>query len=120
MLFSKAYAQDIDISNAMPTNNLPSTGDTFMMNMLMVAVLVCLFYFLMIRPQQKRFKEHNLMLDALKKGDKVVTGGGLVGTIKKIKDGESDIVVDLGNGQEVTALRSTLNKYTEVAGTASK
>jgi len=86
----------------------PAAGEAFMWNMGLVLVLVLMFYVLLIRPQQKRFKEHSMMLAALEKGDKVVTGGGLVGTIDKITEGNEEVVVDLGGGVKVTAMRSTL------------
>jgi preprotein translocase subunit YajC len=85
----------------------PSAMEAFLWNMGMVAVLVFLFYVLLISPQQRRFKEHTKLLAALKKGDRVVTGGGLVGVIEKIGDGD-EVVIDLGHGSKVTALRSTL------------
>lgn len=85
----------------------PSPGDAFMWNMGMVLILVVMFYFLLILPQQRRFREHSQMLSGLKKGDKVVTGGGLVGTIDKIGEGD-EVVIDLGNETKVTALKSTI------------
>ena len=90
-----------------PVPGAPSAMEAFLWNMGMVAVLVFLFYVLLIAPQQRRFKEHTKMLSALKKGDRVVTGGGLVGVIEKIGDGD-EVVIDLGHGSKVTALRSTL------------
>lgn len=111
MLISKAYAQAVEIGegvNEVAAAVPPSAMDSFMYNMGLVLVLVVLFYFLLIRPQQKRFREHSEMLSGLNKGDKVVTGGGLVGTISKIEEGNHEVVVDLGNGLKVTAMRSTL------------
>lgn len=99
------------ISTAMAASeavNTPATGDTVMMNMLLIAVMVGLFYVLLIMPQQKRFKEHRTMLDSLKKGDRVITAGGLIGKVDKINTDEGEVVVDLGNGVKVTALRSTI------------
>ena len=81
-------------------------ADAFWSNMGLIAVMFLLFYFLMIRPQQKRLKEQRLMLDDLKKGDKVVTGGGLVGTVSKVIS-DTEVEVDLG-GSKVTALRYTI------------
>lgn len=118
MLIAKAYAQAVEIGENVAVAPVASAGQTFMMNMAMVLILVMLFYFLMIRPQQKRFKEHNMMLDSLKKGDKVVTGGGLIGTIDKIVDGKNEITVDLGGGVKVTAMRATINKFQENKGSA--
>ncbi len=57
-------------------------------------LMIAIFYFLLIRPQQKRAKEHRAMLSALKRGDKVVTSGGLHGTIVEARD--DVVVVDLG------------------------
>lgn len=110
MLISKAYAQTVELSGDIPANmpEAPSAGEAFMWNMGLVAVLVLMFYVLLIRPQQKRIKEHTEMLQGLKKGDKVVTAGGLVGTIAKIKDGHDEVEVDLGNGMTVSVMRSML------------
>lgn len=124
MLIPPAYAQessappvpappaagDLTTGTAAGMANLPaapSPTEAFAWNMGMVLVLVVLFYVLLIMPQQRRFKEHAKMLSGLKKGDKVVTGGGLVGVIDKIGENE-EVVVDLGNGLKVTALRSTI------------
>ena len=119
MFISKAYAQEVateattaavDAAAATP----PSAGEAFAWNMGLIVILVVMFYFLLIRPQQKRFKEHKSMLDSLKKGDKVVTGGGLVGTVDKLPaEGSDEVIVDLGNGVKVSALRSTIQTKVE-------
>ena len=64
------------------------------------------FYFLLIRPQQRRAKEHKARIDAVKKGDQVVTGGGLVGKVVRVDDIYVD--VELGQGMKVKAVKSTL------------
>ena len=75
-----------------------------LMQFLPLILIFVVFYFLLIRPQQKRFKEHKEMIDALKVGDKVYVGG-LVGTVAALTN-ETEISVDIGNGTKVTALRS--------------
>ncbi len=107
MFISKAYAQGVDA--AAQIAGAPSASEAFAWNMGLVLVLVVMFWILLIRPQQKRFKEHSNMLGALKKGDKIVTGGGLVGKISKISAGSDEVEVDLGNGVKVTAVRSMIN-----------
>jgi len=109
MLISKAYAQSVEIAGDVATGapEAPDAAAAFAWNMGLVLVLVVLFYVLLIAPQQRRFKEHGKMLSELKKGDRVVTGGGLVGKIDKMV-GDDEVVVDLGNGTKVTALLSTL------------
>ena len=61
-------------------------GDAGFAGLLPIIVLFVVFYFLLIRPQQKRAKEHRAMVEALGKGDEVVTNGGLGGTITKLSD----------------------------------
>jgi preprotein translocase subunit YajC len=67
------------------------------MGFLPIILMFVVLYFLMIRPQMKRAKEHKAMLETLKKGDEVVTGSGIVGKITKV--GESYITLDVGNGE---------------------
>ena len=85
----------------------PSTGEAFAMNMGLVLVLVVLFYLLLIRPQQKRFKDHADMLKKLDNGTKIVTQGGLVGVIEK-EISEHEVLVDFGNNVKVTTMRSAI------------
>lgn len=90
----------------------PSATEAFLWNMGLILLLVVMFYVLLILPQQRRFKEHGAMLAGLKKGDKVITGGGFVGTIDNdVSDNE--VLVDLGGGVKVTALRSSLQGRSE-------
>lgn len=110
MLISKAYAQEIATDTSMAVGDVaaeaPSAANAFAWNMGLIVLLVVMFYILLIRPQQKRFAEHKAMVDALQKGDAVITAGGLVGKIDKLTNDE-EVVVDLG-GAKVTAVRSTL------------
>jgi preprotein translocase subunit YajC len=83
-------------------------GNLFQSTPIMPLLLVLLvFYFMVIRPQNKRAVEHRTMITGLQKGDRVVTGGGLIGKVKKIVSDE-EIVLELGEGVEVHALRSTI------------
>lgn len=107
MFISMAYAQEAASEAADILNDAPSPASAFAWNMGLIVILVVMFYILLIRPQQKRFQAHKEMLDSLKKGDKVVTAGGLVGKVDKMK-GDDEVVVDLGGGTKVTALRSTI------------
>lgn len=66
--------------------------------------ILAVFYFLLIRPQQKRQKEHRAMLDALKKGDTIVTSGGIIGKVAKVSDDE--ITVDTGEGVKLRVVRT--------------
>ena len=98
-------------TEAMPA--VPSAGDAFVANMVLILLLVVMFYLLLIRPQQKRFREHADMLQELDKGTKVITQGGLIGKIDKINGDE--IVLDLGGSQKVTIVRSAISSVYEAA-----
>ncbi len=71
-----------------------------------VAIFV-IFYFLMIRPQQTRAKAHRAMLDAVKRGDEVVTGGGLIGRVTKVADAELE--VEVATGVKLRVVKGTLS-----------
>jgi preprotein translocase subunit YajC len=79
-----------------------------------LVLMFAVFYFLLIRPQQKRTKEHKAMLSALKRGDEVVTAGGLFGRITETA--EDHVLVDLGNSVVVKVARSSISA---VAGRTS-
>lgn len=87
--------------------------DPALLNIGLIFLLFVLFYVLMIRPQNKRMKEQKAMLDALQKGDRVLTAGGLIGIIVKVSDREVDI--ELSKGMVVTALRYTIQEKMDIA-----
>ncbi len=78
-----------------------------------LGIIFVIFYFLLIRPQQKKHKAHQLMVSALKKGDKVITGAGFVGTVTKANEGDRFVNVEIANGVEVQVLRSTINEFSD-------
>ena len=69
-------------------------------------LIFVIFYFFLIRPQQKKVKEHKIMVENLKRGDKVITVGGIVGTIDRIIDGEK-VEVEIANNVKVEIVKST-------------
>ena len=70
-------------------------------------LIFLVFYFLLIRPQQKKMKKHNTMLAAIKRGDKIITVGGIVATVVRTVN-EKELLVDLGEDQRVTIIRGTV------------
>ncbi len=69
-------------------------------------LIFVIFYFFLIRPQQKKVKAHKAMVEALKRGDKVVTSGGIVGTVERIIDNEK-VEVQISENVNVEVIRST-------------
>ena len=69
-------------------------------------LIFVIFYFFLIRPQQKKVKEHKLMVENLKRGDKVITTGGIVGTVERIIDNEK-VEVNISENVKVEIVRSS-------------
>ena len=72
-------------------------------------LIFAIMYFLLIRPQQKKLKDHQAMVAALRRGDQVVTSGGLIGKVTKVKDGENEVEVEIATGVNVRVVRSTIS-----------
>ena len=100
MFISSAFVQSAPAAAA--GGDLQST----LMSMLPLVLMFVVLYFVMIRPQMKKQKEHKSMIDALAKGDEVVTMGGLLGKVGKM--GESHIGLEVSNGVEVQVQRSAV------------
>ena len=97
LLATPAFAQEAAASAGANQN---------LMSMAPLVLIFGIFYFLLIRPQQRKFKEHQSVLTNLKKGDVIVSGGGKIGKIIKITD---DVVtIELAPGVEVKVLKSTI------------
>jgi preprotein translocase subunit YajC len=106
MLISPAFAQDAAGMFGSATQFLP------------LVLIFVVFYFLLIRPQQQKQKQTRQMISALKRGDRVVTGGGIIGTVQRVpmvsdKDGKqvasSEIEVEIAPNIRVTVLRDTIS-----------
>jgi preprotein translocase subunit YajC len=102
MFVSPAYAQ----------GTAPGSQGLFEF-LLPIALIFVVFYFLLIRPQQKKAKDHRALVEAVRRGDKVVTAGGLVGKVIKVTEAEGEMArvtleIDAAKGVRVEAVRSTL------------
>jgi preprotein translocase subunit YajC len=73
-----------------------------------LVLIFVVFYFLLIRPQQQKQKEHRSMLDALRRGDRIVTGGGIVGTVNRVVSAD-EVEVDIAPNVRVRIVRSTIS-----------
>jgi len=97
VLISPAYAQSAAAAD--PTGGF--------MQLLPIVLMFVVLYFLMIRPQMKRAKEHKALLEALNKGDEVVTGGGIAGRITKV--GDNFITVEVANAVEIQVQKQAVS-----------
>lgn len=97
MIVSPAYAQAEGGGAALFTNMIP------------LVLIIVIMYFLMIRPQQKRAREHREMVAQLKRGDEVITQGGVVGKITKVKD-DTEVEVEISKDVRVRVMRGTITQ----------
>lgn len=109
MFITPAYAQAAGGAAANP-----------IVQFLPLILIFVIMYFLMIRPQQKKLKDHKAMVEALRRGDQVVTQGGIIGKISRVKEGEQDVEVEIAEGVKVRVVKSTISQVlskTEPAAT---
>jgi preprotein translocase subunit YajC len=96
MWISTAYAQGTGIFD-----------QNALVQFLPLILIFVVFYFLLIRPQQRKAKDQKAMLEALRRGDRVVTGGGIIGTVARV-DNPEEVIVDIADNVRVRVLRSTI------------
>ena len=101
MLISAAYAQGTGITGIFDNQSA-------LIQFFPLVLIFVVFYFLLIRPQQRKAKDHKAMLDALRRGDRVVTGGGIIGTVARV-DNPEEVTVDIADGVRVRVLRSSIS-----------
>jgi preprotein translocase subunit YajC len=94
---------DLLIQSALAQADSAAQADAGLINLIMLVVLFLVFYFLLIRPQTKRVKEHKKMVDSLAKGDEVVTNGGLLGKITQL--GENFIILEVDTTDGSTEIK---------------
>jgi preprotein translocase subunit YajC len=100
MFISDAFAQAAPAAQGGTESGL--------LSMLPLVLMFVVLYFVMIRPQMKRAKEHKAMIEALAKGDEVVTAGGMLGKVTKL--GETFVHVEVANGVELQVQRSAVTQ----------
>ena len=109
MLISNAFAQS--------AAEVPA-GASVAANLIQILLIFLVFYLLLIRPQQKKMKQHEAELKAIKIGDEVITGGGLYAIVKSISD--DDLTLEIAKGVEVKAHRYTIREVVAQNKTKNK
>jgi preprotein translocase subunit YajC len=100
MFVSAAYAQAAG-------GGAPAGFD--LVSLLPLVLIFVVFWFLLIRPQQKKMKQHREMIAAIRRGDRVLTAGGIIGTVTKVL-GESELQVEIAEGVRVKVARATISE----------
>jgi preprotein translocase subunit YajC len=101
-------------ANAQAAGAAPAGATGFFLQVAPLLFIFVIFYFLLIRPQQRRMKTHRAMIDAVKKGDTVVTGGGLIGKVTRVDADE--VEVEIAPNTRVKVVKGTLTDVRGVGG----
>jgi preprotein translocase subunit YajC len=96
------------VSPAFAQTGTEAMGPGALEAFLPIILIFVVFYFLLIRPQQKKMRQHKEMLAAIRRGDRIVTGGGIIGTVSKIVD-DQEIVVEIADGVRVRVQRGLVS-----------
>ena len=97
------------VTEALAQTSVPAAGGAdVIMSILPFILIFIIMYFLIIRPQRSQMKKREEQLTAIRRGDTVVLGGGIVGKVTKVTDGEPQVEVEIANGIKVRAIRSLI------------
>jgi preprotein translocase subunit YajC len=107
LLISDAFAQTATTAAAVAATPAAPTIQSTLMQFLPLFLIFGVFYLFLIRPQQKRFEEHKKLVEGLRRGDKVVTGGGILGTIVKVEEGD-EVTVEIAENVKIRVLKNTI------------
>jgi preprotein translocase subunit YajC len=122
MLFASALAADTTAAAA-PAADATSGFGGGMGQLLLFVPIILVFYFLLIRPQQKKAKEHKALVTNIRRGDRVVTQGGIIGQVTKVVS-DSEVQVEISDGVRVRVMRGSisdvLTKSSPAESTASE
>jgi len=91
---------------------------SLIIQLLPFVAMIGIFYFLLIRPQQKKVKQHQAKVGGVRKGDKIVTGGGLIGKVTKVLD-DHELEVELAKGMKVRVVRHMISDVISKTGVVS-
>lgn len=96
------------ISEALAASPAISGEPSQLAGIMPIILIAVVFYFLIIRPQQKKYKSHVAMVNAIAKGDRIVTSGGMIGTVTKVEAENDTLQVEIAEGVKVKIVRSTV------------
>ncbi|QOD38262.1 preprotein translocase subunit YajC [Candidatus Wolbachia massiliensis] len=102
MFISEVFAADA-------ANNASSFGAPFA-NFIPLILVVVVFYFFIIRPNHKKLKEHKKIIDQIKRGDAVITSGGIIGTVSKVDEANAQFIIEIAPKVEIKILKSAISE----------
>ncbi|GGG28822.1 hypothetical protein GCM10010964_15950 [Caldovatus sediminis] len=102
-----------------PAHAQAGGGGDILIQLMPLVLIFAVFYFLLIRPQQRKMREHREMLLSLKRNDRIVTGGGIVGRITNVRDNSDEIEVEIAPNVRVTVVRGTISSVIRAEGSGA-
>lgn len=117
MLTEQAFAQTVEVGAGASGNAMPPQDNALVALFPFVLVFV-VFYFFLIRPQQKKFKEHQQMVQSVRRGDKVITAGGIVASVVRVDDANDHVQLEIADGVKIKVVRGTLTNVLTRSGSA--
>lgn len=91
---------------------VPGADEQLFSSLFMFGMIFVVFYFLIIRPQSKKFKQHQAMIASIKRNDKIITAGGIIAKVTKVSD-NGELSVEIAKGVEVSVVASTVTSVTD-------
>jgi len=114
LFISDAFAQAAETAAAAPQSEMSFSS------FVPLIVIFVIFYVLLVRPQTKKMKAHQQMVNSLKAGDKVVTNGGIMGVVKKVREDENEVEVEISENVSVKILRQYVSELVDEKAKAKK
>ncbi len=99
MFISPAFASGVETAKTSPS---------IFMSMMPLLIILFIFYLFLFRPQQKRMQEYQKLVNSLRRGDRIVTTGGIIGTISKVEEGNPDVQVEIAEGVKIRLQRNAI------------
>lgn len=117
MLGFAAYASEVaSTAGAAPA----AAGGSLLGFMTPLLVIFLIFYFFLLRPQNKRLQEYQKLMASLRRGDRVVTTGGIIGTITKVDDGAAEVMVEIADGVRIRVQRNAIAEVLAKTGAVAE
>lgn len=113
ILFSDAFAQTSEVAAA-------AAPEFSLSSLVPLLAIFAIFYFLIVRPQSKKMKDHQIMVNNLKVGNKVVTSGGIIGVVKEVHAKDDQVEIEISNGVNIKILKNFVSDLVQKDSEKSK
>lgn len=117
MLISSAFAASTTTAAASTTDAAAAGASMGLVQLAPLLFVLVIFYFFLVRPQQKRMAEYQKLVSSLRRGDRIVTSGGIIGTIHKVETSSPDVTVEIADGVRVRVQRNAIAEVLAKTGT---